>query len=67
MTAYRRGANALKERLEAQDRTIAELQQRFNEMALAFAVSVPFDCLAVPEQIDRPTIHEEIEPFCRQL
>jgi hypothetical protein len=67
VTAYRKGACTLKDRLEAQDRTIAELQQQFNEMALAFAVSVPFDSRAAPEQTDSPTVHEEIAPFCRQL
>jgi len=67
VTAYRKGARALKDRLEAQDRKIAELQARFNEVALAFAVSLPFDSLAALEQTDSPTVHEELELFCRQL
>jgi hypothetical protein len=67
VTAYRKGARALKERLEAQDRKIAELQARFNEVALAPVASLPFDTLPAPSENDSPTVHEEIRPLCRQL
>jgi hypothetical protein len=67
VTTYRKGANVLKQKLEAQDRTIAELQQRFNELACAFRVSLPFDTLPASAVNDRPTVHEELAPFCRQL
>ena len=67
VTAYRKGARALKDRLEAQDRTIAELQERFNERASASVVSLPFDTLPALEQTDSPTVHEDLAPFCRQL
>lgn len=65
VTAYKKGAAAVRERLEAQDRTIAELQERFNERASASVVSLPFDTLPALEQTDSPTVHEEIAPFCR--
>jgi hypothetical protein len=67
VTAYRKGANALKDRLETQDRTIAALQARFNETACAVAASLPFDTFPAPCEKDNPTVHEEIAPFCRQL
>ncbi len=67
LTVYRRGANALRQKLEAQDKAIAELQQRFNRMAYAVTDSLPFDSLADHEQTDSPTVHEEIAPLCRQL
>lgn len=67
VTTYRKGASALKERLEAQDRKIAELQARFNELALASVTLLPLDTLPASSLNDSPTVHEEIEPFCRQL
>jgi hypothetical protein len=67
VTAYGKGARALKDRLEAQDRTIAALQAQFNEMASAVAVFLPFDTLSVPSENSSPDVHEEIAPFCRQL
>jgi hypothetical protein len=67
VTTYRKGARALKDRLKAQDRTIAELQVQFNEMSCASVAALPFDSLAASEMNDSPTVHEEVESFCRQL
>ena len=63
VTAYRKDANAIKDRLGAQDRKIAALQSRFNELAFASVAFLPFNTLPAPHQNGSPTVHEKIGPF----
>ena len=61
---YRKGANAVKDRLEAHDRRIEELQARFNELASAHVVFTPFDIASAPSRNGGPSLHEGRELRC---
>ena len=63
VTTCRKGANAVKDRLEAQDRKIEELQVRFNELAAADLVPSLLDTFPAPSRNGGPSYHEEIEPL----
>ena len=63
VTTYRKGARAVKDRLEAQDRKLAELQARFNDLAAAQAVPSLVESLPAPSRNGGPRLHEEREPF----
>lgn len=63
VTTYRKGARALKDRLEAQDRKIEELQARFNELASAYVVSSSFETVPAPSRNGGANPHEEREPL----
>ena len=63
VTTYRKGARVLKDRLEAQDKKIEELQARFNALAAAYVVSSPFDTVPVPSRNGGPSPYEETEPL----
>jgi hypothetical protein len=63
VSAYHKGTSTLKDRPEVQDRKIAELQARFNELAFASVASLPFDTFPAPSENGSPSVHEEIEPF----
>lgn len=63
VTTYRKGANAVKDRLEAQDRKLAELQAQFNALAAAHAVPSPEETLPALSQNGSPILRGEQEPL----
>jgi hypothetical protein len=63
VTTYRKGANAVKDRLEAQDKRIKELQTRFNEQASAYVVWSPFGTVLTPSRNGGPSPHTERKPL----
>lgn len=55
VTTYRKGAAAVKDRLEAQDTKIAALQAQFNALAAATLGAVPVAALPTPAQNGGPS------------
>ena len=61
VTTYKKGAKAVKDRLEAQDRKIEELQARFNVLAAAQAVPSLIESLPAPSRNGGPHLPEDKE------
>lgn len=55
VTTYKKGASAVKERLEAQDRTIAALRAQFNGSTSSGASPLSSDSFPTPHQECDPT------------
>ena len=55
VTTYRKGAKAVKDRLEAQNRRLEELQARFNEVATARAILSPVETPPASSQNGGPS------------
>jgi hypothetical protein len=63
VTTYRKGARALQDRLESQDKRIEELQAWFNALAAADLVPSLLDTVPASSRNGGASHHEDREPL----